>query len=192
MSESEYKKYEKVDIHFTCFCDRGEHRLCVTEVFMKYLLDNREICSNQYVKIKLGRAFEKDSDYIDTNIDEYCSFIDTANEKKLVLFLGMGTTSADYFSITGVDFEGSMVPCKFPYDCLQTILEGEEESSAEEAHSLTQYVLKGVCRKFKNTPNFIHGFIYFKNNYDDEKNKRYASRIPEFIEKITKKYIIGY
>ena len=104
----------------------------------------------------------------------------------------MGTTSADYFSITGVEYDGRTIPCKFPYDILKTIFEGEQESDAEEAHNLTAYVLKGVVRKFDGKPNFIHGFIYFQNNYEDAKNNKYRDKVPEFIEKIAKKYVKDY
>ncbi|MCQ2820784.1 MAG: hypothetical protein MJ252_26290 [archaeon] len=190
MSSDPQKIYEKIEIDLISFGTGDPEHMEFSEKFMIAILDNRMELSNDKVKIKLGRAFDDDSDFIKTNIDEYCSYIDASNTKKLVIILGMGITGNpnNYFLITGVEYENVTFECKFPYETFKCLFTDEGENHPEAAGYLTAYLLRGVCKKFRNNSNVIHGFIYFPD-LNASKIEEYMPRFKTFIEKITTMYI---
>ena len=92
MSSESEKIYEKIEIDLASFGCGNEKDMEFSEHLMLAILDNRNMLSTERVKIKLCRALEDNTNFIQTNIDEYCSYINASNPKKLILFLGMGIT----------------------------------------------------------------------------------------------------
>ena len=188
MASNSDKIYEKIDLHLISFGTGDTSHMEFSERLMLAILDNRSLLSTDKVRIKLGRALDDDSGFIQTNIDEYCSYINASNQKKLVLLLGMGITGNpnNYFLISSVEHEGNRIECKFPYDIFKCIFTDEGENQPEEAGYLTAYILRGVCKKFKDCNNVRHGFIYFPD-LPISKIDDYIPRLKVFIEKISKK-----
>ena len=193
MANNNEKIYEKIDMHFVSFGTGDPQHMEFSEHFMICIGENRSLLTTDKVKIKLTRALEDDSDFIKTNIDEYCSYINANNQKKLVLILGMGITGNPnhYFLISSVDYEDHTYKCEFPYDTFKCIFTDEGENHPETAGYLTAYILRGIVKKFKENTNVKHGFIYFPD-LPNSKADDYIPRLKTFIEKISKMYIKDY